>query len=255
EHYRAGKSYWWNNAERAEDGLAVVQLITAGSIILRDPRGDHRVDRGEIIVFFHGDETEYGQPEPLPYPMSCRWVGLRGAGLIEHLRTLVRRHGPILKCGIEHPLADELERVMVLADPQRPAAPTRVSVVIYQFVMNLYDLAEQRLLQQLTPVEQAIQAILRHPHQPWSLKEVSAQYGVSREHFSRMFQKHIGQTAHQFLADAKQHRALALLRQTRLPLAEIARQAGYTSAHSLARHVRELTGLSPTIYRQQKAGH
>lgn len=251
ENHPAGKTYWWDNGRRVRDGRAVVQLAVAGSILVRDAAGDRPVPPGSLIVFCYGDPIHYGQPDPLVEHHACRWVAFRGAGLAEHLRALTARHGPILQPGLDHPLADQLERLIVLADPQRPASPTRLAESIHHFVMSLHDFAENRLWRELSPAEQAIRAVLQQPNHPWSIKEIAARYQVSREHFSRLFQQRVGRSAHAFLTEARQRRALALLKQTRLPLPEIARQSGYANAHTLARHVRDATGRSPTAYREQ----
>ncbi|MEE9405360.1 MAG: helix-turn-helix transcriptional regulator [Algisphaera sp.] len=250
EVHPAGKLYWWDNAKRATEDTAVIQLCVSGTILYRDHHGDRPVPPGTLMLFQHGNPVLYGQPTPLTTPHTCRWIGLHGAGLSQHLAALIARHGPLHHVGLVHPLVDQLERLIVMAQPGSQTRPTELASAIHHYVMNLHDHAEQQMLQKLSPVEQGIEALLAQPHQPRSLKEIAFEFNVSREHLSRTFQNRLGQSAHTFLAEAKRQRALALLRQTRLPLAEVARQAGYANTHSFARNIRNTTGQSPTDYRK-----
>lgn len=250
EHHPAGRTYWWDNTRTTSDG-SVVQFTLAGEILYRDQAGSQTVGPGTLLLFSYGDQTAYGQPTPLQNPYTCHWTSLFGAGVTAHLRAIIARHGPIHHVGLNHPLAHQHNQLIDLAEPGRAIEPTDLAAAIHHFVMNLHDWAEMRFKEKLAPVEMAIQSILRLPHTPQSLKEIAAQFGVSREHLSRTFRENVGRAAHDVLAQAKCNRALELLKQTRLPVAEVARQAGYANPHSLARHVRKATGHSPTAYRDR----
>ncbi|MEO1235419.1 MAG: AraC family transcriptional regulator [Planctomycetota bacterium] len=249
ETHPAGKTYWWDNARRRQAGLAVVQHTRSGSIVVRDADGDHPAGPGTLTLFCHGDPLRYGQPQPLATPYVCRWVGLAGAGVDAHVREIARQHGPVLDLGEDHPLPDRLEALMLLAEPGRRADPSELASAIHRFVIDLGKAAEDRLLDRLTPIDRAIHAIQSRPHDPASVKEIAARFGVSREHLSRAFAQRVGRSAHEVQTEARCRLALSLLRETRLPIAEVARQSGFVNAPSLARHVRALTNRSPTAYR------
>lgn len=250
EKHAAGRTYWWDNT-RLPPGGSVVQFTRSGHIDLHDDDGTHRVNPGTFLLFNYGDDTAYGQQTPLPQTYVCQWVSLFGAGVADHIHALIARHGPIHQVGLHHPLVDLHDQLIDLASPESVVEPTLLAGHIHHFVMNLYDVAELRFKEKLTPVQIAVQSILRRPHQPLSLKEIAAEFEVSREHLSRVFRQTVGRSAHDVLAEAKCQRALSLLQQTRLPIAEVARQAGYANLHSLARHVRDSTGYSPTGYRHR----
>ncbi len=249
ETHPAGRTYWWDNT-RLPRGGGVVQLTLAGEIVHRAPSGEQPAGAGTFLLFNYGENSAYGHPGPLRHPYVCRWLSLFGAGVAEHLQALIARHGPVHHVGLDHPLVAQHDRLIDLAHPRHPAEPTEMASDIHHFVMGLHDLAELRLKEKLAPVDMAVQSILRRPHQPRSLKEIAAHFGVSREHLSRTFRQTVGRSAYDVLAEAKCRRALSLLKQTRLPIAEVARQAGYANPHSLARHVRDATGHAPTTYRE-----
>lgn len=72
---------------------------------------------------------------------------------------------------------------------------------------------------------------------------------LSEFHFARMFRVAMGCTVHDWVAARRVDRARALLRSTRLPLADIAAACGYASASHLTRHVKAATGATPGQFR------
>jgi AraC family transcriptional regulator len=55
----------------------------------------------------------------------------------------------------------------------------------------------------------------------------------------------MGCSVHDWVATRRLDRARALLRETALPLADIAAACGYASASHLSRHVKAATGATP----------
>jgi len=73
--------------------------------------------------------------------------------------------------------------------------------------------------------------------------------GLSPFHFSRTFARATGHSPHRYVMLARVERAVALLRGSSLPLAEIAFQTGFADQSHMARHVRQHHGISPKALR------
>ena len=82
-----------------------------------------------------------------------------------------------------------------------------------------------------------------------TLPRLAAQANLSEFHFARMFRASMGCTVHDWVAARRLDRARALLRETRLPLADIAAACGYAGASHLSRHVKTATGATPGQWR------
>lgn len=248
----AGRVYWWDNAGRASQRLLIIQATLAGSIVYRDPAGEQPVGPGSFLLFTHGEPSAYGQPGPLRKPYACAWIGLVGAGVAEHADAFRKRHGSVVEAGVGHPLFAEFDDLIRSAEPASATPPHRLAADAFRFLMRLFEHAERDRLRELTPVDQAIEHLLRQPHLPLSVDQVARHFGCSREHLSRLFHTRVGQPAAAYLADARRRRALRLLRETDLPLAAVADQCGYATTHTLARQVRAATGLSPSQVRARR---
>ena len=69
--------------------------------------------------------------------------------------------------------------------------------------------------------------------------------GVSEAHFARSFKEAFGVPPHRYLLTRRIERASALLRETDLPITEIAFQTGWQSLGTFGRTFRDITGQSP----------
>ncbi|HEX3142015.1 MAG TPA: helix-turn-helix transcriptional regulator, partial [Rhizobacter sp.] len=72
---------------------------------------------------------------------------------------------------------------------------------------------------------------------------------VSQAHFSREFKEAFGVPPHRYLLTRRIERATALLRDTDLPITEIAFQTGWESLGTFGRTFRDVTGDSPSAVR------
>ncbi len=251
-----GRPYWWVNAARQPPGTAIVQLTHAGQAVLDDAAGRHPAPPGSVMLFVYGEPTQYGRVDPQGPTYACQWVNLRGAGLVEHIDALRQRHGPVLQLPGFDRVAAEMDDLTALIDPGSPQHLDDIvahAAAAQGFVRLLFELSQQSLRQASSPVEWAVDQVMRQPTRPWSLKQYADHFGVSREHLSRTFRQRTGRPAHAWLADARLKAALRLLRETDLPIRQVARQTGYHSPHHLARCIRAATSKPPTQVRAQRS--
>jgi AraC-like DNA-binding protein len=73
--------------------------------------------------------------------------------------------------------------------------------------------------------------------------------GVSIHHFARGFKQSAGVTPHHYLTQKRVERAQDLLAHTHLSLSEIAYAVGFSDQSHLARHFRQMLGVTPGQFR------
>lgn len=86
-----------------------------------------------------------------------------------------------------------------------------------------------------------------------SLPRLAAEAHLSEFHFARMFRASMGCTVHDWVAARRLDRARALLRETALPLADIAAACGYASASHLSQRFKAAIGTTPGQFRRARA--
>jgi len=94
-------------------------------------------------------------------------------------------------------------------------------------------------------------------HEEWPVQRLARVSGVSEAHFARSFKEAFGLPPHRYLLTRRIERATSLLRDTDLPITEIAFQTGWGSLGTFGRTFRDVTGESPSALRtrERAAGH
>lgn len=86
-------------------------------------------------------------------------------------------------------------------------------------------------------------------HEDWPVRRLARVGGVSEGHFARSFKQVFGVPPHRYLLTRRIERATALLRDTDLPITEIAFRTGWGSLGTFGRTFRDVTGESPGAIR------
>ncbi len=89
-------------------------------------------------------------------------------------------------------------------------------------------------------------------HEAWPVRRLARVSGVSEAHFARSFKEAFGVPPHRYLLTRRIERATALLRDSDLPITEIAFQTGWNSLGTFGRTFRDVTGESPGAIRERE---
>jgi transcriptional regulator GlxA family with amidase domain len=82
-------------------------------------------------------------------------------------------------------------------------------------------------------------------HEEWPVRRLARVSAVSEAHFARSFKEAFGIPPHRYLLTRRIERATALLRDTDVPITDIAFQTGWSSLGTFGRTFRDVTGESP----------
>ncbi|MEO7718932.1 MAG: AraC family transcriptional regulator [Capsulimonas sp.] len=82
-------------------------------------------------------------------------------------------------------------------------------------------------------------------------EQIAREYGVGQSALRRRFKEATGMSPYQFVLESRLIRARAMLRETDLPLKQIADRLGYESVHYFTRQFRSAAGLPPGEYRKR----
>lgn len=83
-----------------------------------------------------------------------------------------------------------------------------------------------------------------------SIEEIAAFCGLNRSYFGKVFRETMGESPQTFLLHYRMARAAQLLKETNLPIGEIARQVSYDNQLHFSRAFKNVHGVSPREYRQ-----
>lgn len=83
------------------------------------------------------------------------------------------------------------------------------------------------------------------PQEDWPVRRLARVSGVSEAHFARSFKDAFGVPPHRYLLTCRIERAKAMLRDTDLPVTEVALRTGWRSLGTFGRTFRDVTGEAP----------
>ena len=86
----------------------------------------------------------------------------------------------------------------------------------------------------------------------WPIRRLAQVSAVSPAHFARSFKNAFGMPPHRYLLARRIERAVALLRDTDLPVTQIAFQTGWKSLGTFGRIFRDITGVNPGSLRTRE---
>ncbi len=86
----------------------------------------------------------------------------------------------------------------------------------------------------------------------WPVERLAEVSGVSNAHFARSFKDAFGVPPHRYLLTRRIERAKALLRDSDVPIIEVAFRTGWNSLGTFGRVFREVTGETPSQLRARE---
>lgn len=132
------------------------------------------------------------------------------------------------------------------------SAETDLSVSLYSMLLKLKDCMEFSSVSSLKKMDMMSAILHSFTEEPQtSLSDIAAKYGISEEHFCRMFKKYTGFRPFEYNNLIKIQKAKELLSNTDLTISEIAGLVGYESHSYFTMLFKKYMGLTPTQYRQK----
>jgi AraC family transcriptional regulator len=99
-------------------------------------------------------------------------------------------------------------------------------------------LPPNRLRQLMTYIEERL-------HEQLPLNALADLVGLSPSQLKTLFRRSVGMPVHQYIIRQRVERAVLLLRENRLPISQVALEAGFAHQSHLALHIRRLLGVTP----------
>ncbi|MBQ7901804.1 MAG: AraC family transcriptional regulator [Clostridia bacterium] len=134
---------------------------------------------------------------------------------------------------------------------QNIALDTKLSVYLYSMLLELRDcleFASAPSRKQRDIITAALHGFSENPGN--SLSDIANGFGISEEHFCRLFKKHTGYRPFEYMNLIRIQKAKELLSNTDTDIKDIAAQIGFESHSYFSMLFKKHVGVTPTMYRQ-----
>lgn len=279
----------WGQRFPRMPGSAAFQVIIQGSCWLIPDDGEPvRLNAGDVLFFPHGDgyvladspdspiadsHCEPGMEQGLFTSASAGGTGevtmtLSGGYRLDRtrihpiLRDLPGRIHLPARLGVRRELGMVVDLLGAeIADPG-PGADTVVGSLLDTLLLYILRAYMSFQHDQSTVsgwavaladrgISAALDAIHCEPERPWTVQSLASVAGMSRAAFSRRFSALVGQPPLNYLTWLRMTTAARMLRETDLPIGEVAARVGYGSEFAFANAFKREHGMPPGKYRRQ----
>ena len=245
----AGTSYCDGSyhIKRKHSGCTVIEYVKEGTGIVSDGVTRERADSGKIYILRQGRDHDYCSDSHDPWVKM--FINVRGE-LAEHLLSSYGITDELVLDGegIEPYFRRMIDAAFdkTLGDDEKSA---RIAVIFHELVISLSQ--KRRPREYVDPEMQALRRyIAENPHRIVGNRELSSVIHRCEDHCVKHFKKAFGKTPYEYQIDEKISSAKLILKNTNLPIREIAERLGYNDQHYFSNLFKKKCGMSPSEYRK-----
>ncbi len=235
---------WVMSGERTD-------CLGPGDLVFIEPGRDH-------VLASHPPKHDPppGEAQTLLLCGYCSFAEETGTPLLDIFPSLtIVREEEILK----HPwLKSTLDQLSSEYMSQQPGAELVVNklteIVLVELIrINFGRDDKSHFIRALSDkkISRALQHLHNNPHIGWTIEKIAGDVGMSRAAFAKRFKELVGQPMFEYLTVLRVQRAKELLRETKMPLYDVASRVGYESDLAFTKTFKKHTGTTPTRYRKQ----
>jgi AraC-like DNA-binding protein len=233
-------------------GDYVIVYLVRGSAIVTHDQQQFEFNPGDL--FFRPP----GIPHYVVRPQPHQWLSFAVALSCDVYESLKQFHVlpdelTIVHAGIGDAYLNpckQLARQIQLGQHQQPRTLLYQILGWLEAVSGLSDMSEA---QPGIPakIRQAAGRLTQAYDQPIDLQYLAEHLGMGYEHFRKVFTRYMGKSPMAYRITHRIHHAQNRLLETEVSISELAEQLGYADVYTFSRQFKQITGQSPTAYRNQ----
>lgn len=175
------------------------------------------------------------------------WIHINGGATAEMYEGLIQRRGNVIPSNKQ--TEAQIKALYDLIKNGEMCSDSTMSLKIYALLTGLFDDSEEKNASG-GAVANAIDFLTAHYNKPLSVRDIATVTHMSDSQFSRIFKKQTGSSPYDFLLHIRLTKAKELLKNTNLPISEIAYRTGFSSDSNFICFFKQQEGISPLKFRK-----
>lgn len=227
--------YSWNNADRGGGQFVIIQRTFTGKGVFFWEGRPFPVPSEHAFIATVPEASSYHFPAGQQTAWKFSWLNFYGPLSVLLCRDLRRQFGPVLPLPRRSPACSAYEALVAQGHRRAPADPHDTSIACYTFLMEWARQLGKPQPHDPDPIETAMRICRARFREPLGVKELAAESGVSREHFTRVFTDRTGLPPALYLRNLRTEAAIQMMADGSVPLKEAALRCGFASPRALSR--------------------
>lgn len=251
---RNSASYYYDGLKRSEKGKIIFQYTLKGE-------GEIVIDN-QVIRLTPGHAFFVNIPSNHTYYLpsdSEEWefihITLYGEEVWRSYHEIVKEHGNILRLEDTAYPNQLIFKLFDKAVHEEIKDAFESSSFAYTFIMELkrYLLHSTQSSNTIPEsISNAVRYMQHHYSNPIILDDIVEASGLSKYHFSRLFQSIMQTSPMNFLTKIRLNKAIELMKDQDLTIEEIALRVGYSNGNYFTKVFKSIIGMSPGKYRNSE---
>ncbi len=231
--------------------MGILQLTLAGKGWVERAGERHESKVGDLMMVTVPDDHVYGLPSGKAY-WEFIYLCIKGETALQVMQRCVEQWGPLHALEEGNPVASYLVDIFRDHAAGWRGDPYENSGRAWQLVTQCCSwIQKQQQGRRASRVEQIPAWLEQHMHENIGIEEMASLCGFSRYHFTRLFRERFGLAPSRYVEQCRIRRAVALLQEGRLPIAEVGERCGYGDPNYFARVFRKAIGEAPREFQRR----
>ncbi|WP_026932571.1 helix-turn-helix domain-containing protein [Glycomyces tenuis] len=232
-------------------GQHILLVCTDGAGWCRTDEGQFTVAPGDAVVLPAERPHTYGASKSDPWTLW--WFHFAGADAADLVRAAhAAAGGLVTHLRDPAPVASLISQIIDALDSGITATGfIRASGAAWHALSQVIATGRRQPGPSAGPFERAVEHLRATAPRHTSVTALASMVGLSTSQLSALFRARLGVSPLKYQIELRMARARELLDGTRLPVAAVARAAGYEDPMYFSRQFSRLHGMAPTAYRRR----
>ena len=235
---------------------SVIHYVTKGCGTFKFNNKVYNLKEGDIFILLKGMDVEY--MASIDDPWEYYWIGFSGSKVGEYLNRTSIIDSYVANCSGNSKIPNIIVNMCEISKTYNPSNSDDI-VLLKELYSLLYTLIkefpkpfEYKDKELHTYIQDAIDFINSNYMNSITVNEVANHVNLSRSYLYRMFIKNLKISPQKYLINLRMYKATLLLKNTKLPIGEVASKVGYSDSLLFSKTFSRYFSMSPLNYRNNQ---
>lgn len=235
---------------------SVIHYVTKGCGTFKFNNKVYNLKEGDIFILLKGMDVEY--MASIDDPWEYYWIGFSGSKVGEYLNRTSIIDSYVANCSGNSKIPNIIVNMCEISKTYNPSNSDDI-VLLKELYSLLYTLIkefpkpfEYKDKELHTYIQDAIDFINSNYMNSITVHEIAEHVNLSRSYLYKMFIKNLKISPQKYLINLRMYKATLLLKNTKLPIGEIANKVGYADSLLFSKTFSKYFSVSPLNYRNNK---
>ena len=235
---------------------SVIHYVTKGCGTFKFNNKVYNLKEGDILILLKGMDVEY--MGSIDDPWEYYWIGFSGSKVGEYLNRTSIIDSYVANCSGNSKIPNIIVNMCEISKTYNPSNSDDI-VLLKELYSLLYTLIkefpkpfEYKDKELHTYIQDAIDFINSNYMNSITVHEIAEHVNLSRSYLYKMFIKNLKISPQKYLINLRMYKATLLLKNTKLPIGEVASKVGYSDSLLFSKTFSRYFSMSPLNYRNNK---